>query len=101
MHIQNKHFLWNYIYYMYCLKEKNLTEFSGLEYEIKECIDKGENDELYISWIPFSSESSDEHGEKIEELNKMMKEVNAESSSKITQIKSQSAKGNGEIEATE
>jgi hypothetical protein len=47
---------------MYCLKEKNLTEFSGLEYEIKECIDKGENDEQYISWIPFSSESGDEHG---------------------------------------
>ena len=29
---------------MYWLKEKNLTEFSGLEYEIKEFIDKGEND---------------------------------------------------------
>lgn len=44
---------------MYCLKEKPITELSGLEYEIKECLDKGENDEQYISWIPFSSETGD------------------------------------------
>ena len=86
---------------MYCLKEKSLTEFSGLEYEIKECIDKGENDEQYIKWIPFSSESGDEHGGKIDMLNVMMKEVNFESGAKITQLKSQSSKGNGEIEAAE
>jgi hypothetical protein len=86
---------------MYCLKEKNLTEFSGLEYEIKECIDKGENDELYISWIPFSSESGEEHGEKIDELNKMMKEVNFESGSKISQLKALTTKGSGEVEVAE
>lgn len=85
---------------MYCLEEKPITELSGLEYEIKECIDKGENDEKYISWIPFSSESGDEHGEKIEELNKMMREVNSESTTKITHLKTQSTKGTSETEPT-
>lgn len=86
---------------MYCLKEKNLTEFSGLEYEIKEFIDKGENDEQYIQWIPFSSESGDEHGGKIDKLNETMKEVNTEANSKITHLKAQSSKGNMEVEAAE
>lgn len=29
-HIKNKHFLWNYIYYIYVLERKNPTEFTGL-----------------------------------------------------------------------
>ncbi len=86
---------------MYCLKEKNLTEFSGLEYEIKEFIDKGENDEQYIQWIPFSSESGDEHGGKIDQLSQTMKAVNTEANTKIGQLKAQSSKGSGEIEADE
>jgi hypothetical protein len=60
---------------MYCLNTKPETEFSGLEYEIKVCIDSGENEERYISWIPFSSESEDEYGEKIDELKTIMQEL--------------------------
>lgn len=38
-HIKDKHFLWNYIYYMYCLMKKDSTEYTGLEYSISEMID--------------------------------------------------------------
>lgn len=44
-HIANKHYLWNYIFYIYCLIKKDSTEYTGLEYAISDMIEK-EN----ISW---------------------------------------------------
>ena len=33
-HTRIRHFLWNYLYYLYCLRLKSPTDFTGLEYEI-------------------------------------------------------------------
>ena len=63
-----KHFLWNYIYYILCLYSKNETEYSGLEYEIRVCIDKGENEEDYIKWIPFGGDDENVEAEETKEL---------------------------------
>lgn len=30
----NKHLLWNYLYYLYVLKEKDQTDYTGLEFDI-------------------------------------------------------------------
>jgi len=37
-HINNKHYLWNYIFYIYCLIKKDSTEYTGLEYAISDMI---------------------------------------------------------------
>ena len=50
---------------MYCLDEKHETEYSGLEYDINNCI-KSDSEEDLISWIPFGSEDEEEHAQKIE-----------------------------------
>ena len=30
----HSHFLWNYLYYLYVLKQKDPTDFTGLEFDI-------------------------------------------------------------------
>lgn len=47
-HIELEHNMWDYIYYVYAIKKKNVTEYNGIESYIKEEIDK-EN----IRWLPF------------------------------------------------
>ncbi|EGR34738.1 hypothetical protein IMG5_002710 [Ichthyophthirius multifiliis] len=42
-----KHYLWNYIFYIYSLQNKDSTEYTGLEYFIS---DKLQNED--IQWIP-------------------------------------------------
>ncbi len=44
--------------------KKNETEYTGLEYEIRVCVDKGENEEDYIKWIPFGGDEADPDVEK-------------------------------------
>lgn len=39
-HVRDKHFLWNYIFYMYSLSKKDSTEYTGLEYAISDMIHK-------------------------------------------------------------
>lgn len=53
-HIQ-KHALWNYLYYLYCLRLKDPTDFTGLEYEI----DKKVNEED-VEWFPANGEGDSE-----------------------------------------
>lgn len=94
VHISEKHFLWNYIYFLYCLRMKNETEYTGLEYEIKECIKKGENEEDYIKWIPFGGDEKDPHVEKVEELTLFMHNLNIDTKNRISTLTSAgSAKG--------
>lgn len=50
-HTRNRHFLWNYLYYLYCLRLKSPTDFTGLEYEI----DKKVNEED-VEWFPALGE---------------------------------------------
>ena len=35
-HTRNKHFLWNYIFYIYVLEQKDETDYTGLEYYIRQ-----------------------------------------------------------------
>lgn len=44
-HIDSRHYLWNYLFYIYCLIKKDSTEYSGLEYAIMDMINKED-----ISW---------------------------------------------------
>jgi inositol 1,4,5-triphosphate receptor type 1/inositol 1,4,5-triphosphate receptor type 3 len=43
VHILSKHFLWNYVFYMYTLTKKDSTEYTGLEYWIS---DKIKNEDI-------------------------------------------------------
>lgn len=54
-HTRNRHFLWNYLYYLYCLRLKSPTDFTGLEYEI----DKKVNEED-VEWFPALGEGDTE-----------------------------------------
>ena len=36
MHIKNDHFMWNYIYFLGCLKEKDKIEQNGIETYVDE-----------------------------------------------------------------
>lgn len=47
----NRHFLWNYVYYIYCLENKDETDYTGIEYMIKNQL---ENED--ISWFPYMGE---------------------------------------------
>lgn len=49
------HDLWNYIYFIFCLKQKDPTDYSGMEYEIN---DKMSNDD--INWFPIVDNSGDD-----------------------------------------
>lgn len=52
----NAHWLWNYLYYYYCLKSKPSTDYTGLEFDI---FNKIYHDE--VSWFPAMGE--DDSGE--------------------------------------
>ena len=62
-HIRNDHYLWNYINYKVYLKEKDTTEYTGVESYISDLIKKED-----ISWIPLhrSLILPDKREEKIE-----------------------------------
>lgn len=75
-HITDKHFLWNYIFYTYCLNSKHETDYSGLEYEIKRCLsDDAANEEDAIMWLPFNEEGDEGYTQKIIELEQTMLEL--------------------------
>lgn len=70
-HITQKHFLWNYVFYIISLNSKSKQDFTGLEYEIYKQFDLTDED-MKITWIP--------NGEKVDynvedDLNKMIKIV--------------------------
>ncbi len=46
-----QHYLWNYIFYKYCLDMKDQTDYTGMEYAITEKIGS-EN----VSWFPDNGE---------------------------------------------
>lgn len=52
----HRHFLWNYMYYIYCLNKKDETDYTGIEYEIKKQMTEED-----VSWFPTSED--DEKGE--------------------------------------
>ena len=46
-HTKKKHYLWNYIYYLYTLQQKSPTDYTGLEFEIDRQVTEEE-----IDWFP-------------------------------------------------
>jgi inositol 1,4,5-triphosphate receptor type 1/inositol 1,4,5-triphosphate receptor type 3 len=55
-HTRNKHFLWNYIFYIYVLERKDETDYTGLEYYIKQQYFRAD-EEMEVKWIPNKGES--------------------------------------------
>lgn len=49
-------------------------------------MDKGENDEDYIKWIPFGGEEADPHVEKVLELNIFMQTLNIDTSKRVNSV---------------
>ena len=43
--------MWKYLYYVYFLKEKDSTDYTGVEYEINDKINSEE-----VSWFPAKGE---------------------------------------------
>jgi hypothetical protein len=68
VHTQKRHFLWNYIYYLIVLENKDQTDYTGIEFDIN-C--QVENEE--IDWFPSMGE-----GDAEEELKTAFKALEAE-----------------------
>ena len=51
----HRHWLWNYLYYLYCLRLKSPTDFTGLEFEIDKQVGDDNTD-----WFPSMGESDSE-----------------------------------------
>ncbi|EGR32968.1 MIR domain protein [Ichthyophthirius multifiliis] len=47
-HIKNEHYLWNYVFYLAYLKEKESTEYTGIESYVYEKLEQND-----ISWFPI------------------------------------------------
>ena len=56
-HIQKKHHLWNYIFYIIALEKKDSTDYTGLEYYISQKYDLPD-EQMDVSWIPDGEEST-------------------------------------------
>lgn len=48
-----KHYIWNYIYYIYCLKNKDSTDYTGIEYIIYNKIEEDD-----VTWFPVEDSGS-------------------------------------------
>ena len=62
-HITNEHNLWNYVFFMYNLKHKSLTDMNGIESYIHQKIYTDD-----ITWIPLRRALSLEHSEDKKEI---------------------------------
>ena len=51
-----RHFLWNYIFYIYVLERKDETDYTGLEYYIRQQYYLPD-EEMEVRWIPNKGES--------------------------------------------
>ncbi len=74
-HIDNEHCLWNYLYYIYYIKNKDQTELNGVESYV---IDNIKNHE--INWFPLMkamSVGNKEEGEFAEQVNEKLELMQA------------------------
>lgn len=62
-HTEKKHLIWNYIFYIKCLMIKEWTEYTGLEYWIKERLEKYD-----ISWFPESVKDGQNIEDRLDKL---------------------------------
>ena len=54
-HVQNKHQIWNYVYFLSYLYMKDESQYNIMEYKIMSSIN-----ELNLSWIPFAGNNDDD-----------------------------------------
>lgn len=66
-HINGKHFLWNYVFFIYFLDKKSPTDYSGLEYLITTQYNKSD-EQMVIDWVPMAVQEEFDCKQKLEEL---------------------------------
>lgn len=73
-HVDEDHNVWNYLYFMYYLQNKDFTEHTGIESRVKFMIEKEDS-----SWIPIlktAAISEDNQTERIElHLDKLLSSI--------------------------
>ncbi|CAD8133692.1 unnamed protein product [Paramecium octaurelia] len=69
-HIQEKHLIWNYVFYVKCLWLKEWTEYTGLEYWIYEKIKQDDT-----SWFPESVIDGKNITERLDQLENLLSQV--------------------------
>lgn len=74
-HITEKHFLWNYVFYIISLNSKSKQDFTGLEYEIYKQFDQTDED-MKINWIPNGEEGDYSAEDDLNTMIKMADEFN-------------------------
>ena len=71
-HIQTYHWLWNYVFYAYVLKDKDSTDYTGIEYYIIEKLKDDDADEVDVDWLPNADagqfDAVEKTGQLIEEV---------------------------------
>lgn len=67
----SKHFLWNYLYYLYVLRQKDPTDFTGLEFDIDLKVNSED-----VEWFPSMGEG-DAEGEVEKEIERLEGEMNS------------------------
>lgn len=72
-HIRGKHFLWNYVFFIYFLDNKSPTDYSGMEYQITTQYNKPD-EEMQIDWIPLGEPESFDNKAKLEQLHEAVEE---------------------------
>lgn len=65
------HFLWNYLYYLYVLKQKDKTDFTGLEFDIDQKVYTED-----VDWFPAMGEG-DAEGEVQKVIEDLEGEINS------------------------
>ena len=66
-HIHGKHFLWNYVFFIYFLNRKSPTDYTGLEYQITTQYNKPE-EEMSIEWVPVGEPEPFNCKDKLEQI---------------------------------
>ncbi|CAD8049274.1 unnamed protein product [Paramecium sonneborni] len=69
-HIQDKHLIWNYVFYVKCLWLKEWTEYTGLEYWIYEKIKQDDT-----SWFPESVIDGKNITERLDQIESLLSQV--------------------------
>lgn len=73
-HINRDHNVWNYVYFMYNLKKKAETEYTGFESYIQDKIDTED-----ITWIPIGKALSiKDHENEKNKIEEKIKLINKE-----------------------
>jgi hypothetical protein len=71
-----KHFLWNYVFYIYSLEKKSQTDYTGLEYYISTRYNRPD-EEVDISWVPLADDAEFDSTQKLKDLIALVSDQNA------------------------